>query len=415
MTQQDLKAALADLSAVRSDGEPIVSLYLDAHWSDEHQRERARLYVHDAIRLAVDHHKAHPQLEALRRTLGRVASEVALHIEQANEAQPHQGLAVFACEALGLWRVLLAPRPFRSELCVDGRPHLLQLARLADDAEPAIIAFVQDHGAQVYEVALGTIVNEATVERPVPRRHGEGGRVHGGAMPSAPSTAGGAFSRVERERKNQRHVEEVIGRVRREAVELLKQVWERDPRAHLVLVGTSEKVAVFERELPERMREKVVARLPRPPDQASSGGGRAEFLARAVQKVLAHERAAEAEQVEHAIGEALRGGLAVLGAEDVVLAVNERRVHRLILEEDFEKSGWRCRNCQALGMNHDEVCSFCQGPLARVDSLGEELIGRTLAEDGEIEVVSHNHRLHAYHGVAALLRQAHANGLSGRA
>ena len=410
MTQQDLKAALADLSEVRSDGEPIVSLYLDAHWSDEHQRERARLYVHDAIRLAVDHHKAHPQLEALRRTLGRVASEVALHIEQADEAQPHQGLAVFACEALGLWRVLLAPRPFRSELCVDGRPHLLQLARLADDAEPAIIAFVQDHGAQVYEVALGTIVNEATVERPVPRRHGEGGRVHGGAMPSARGTAGGASSR-----KNQRHVEEVIGRVRREAVELLRQAWERDPRAHLVLVGTSEKVAVFERELPERMREKVVARLPRPPDQASSGGGRAELLARAVQKVLAHERSAEAEQVEHAIGEALRGGLAVLGAEDVVLAVNERRVHRLILEEDFEKSGWRCRNCQALGMNHDEVCSFCQGPLARVDSLGEELIGRTLAEDGEIEVVSHNHRLHAYHGVAALLRQAHANGLSGRA
>lgn len=410
MTQQDLKAALADLSEVRSDGEPIVSLYLDAHWSDEHQRERARLYVHDAIRLAVDHHKAHPQLEALRRTLGRVASEVALHIEQADEAQPLQGLAVFACEALGLWRVLLAPRPFRSELCVDGRPHLLQLARLADDAEPAIIAFVQDHGAQVYEVALGTIVNEATVERPVPRRHGEGGRVHGGAMPSARGTAGGASSR-----KNQRHVEEVIGRVRREAVELLRQAWERDPRAHLVLVGTSEKVAVFERELPERMREKVVARLPRPPDQASSGGGRAELLARAVQKVLAHERSAEAEQVEHAIGEALRGGLAVLGAEDVVLAVNERRVHRLILEEDFEKSGWRCRNCQALGMNHDEVCSFCQGPLARVDSLGEELIGRTLAEDGEIEVVSHNHRLHAYHGVAALLRQAHANGLSGRA
>ena len=410
MTQQDLKAALADLSEVRSDGEPIVSLYLDAHWSDEHQRERARLYVHDAIRLAVDHHKAHPQLEALRRTLGRVASEVALHIEQADEAQPHQGLAVFACEALGLWRVLLAPRPFRSELCVDGRPHLLQLARLAEDAEPAIIAFVQDHGAQVYEVALGTIVNEATVERPVPRRHGEGGRVHGGAMPSARGTAGGASSR-----KNQRHVEEVIGRVRREAVELLRQAWERDPRAHLVLVGTSEKVAVFERELPERMREKVVARLPRPPDQASSGGGRAELLARAVQKVLAHERSAEAEQVEHAIGEALRGGLAVLGAEDVVLAVNERRVHRLILEEDFEKSGWRCRNCQALGMNHDEVCSFCQGPLARVDSLGEELIGRTLAEDGEIEVVSHNHRLHAYHGVAALLRQAHANGLSGRA
>ena len=38
-------------------------------------------------------------------------------------------------------------------------------------------------------MALGAIVNEATVERPVPRRHGEGGRVHAGAMPSAPRGA----------------------------------------------------------------------------------------------------------------------------------------------------------------------------------------------------------------------------------
>jgi peptide subunit release factor 1 (eRF1) len=297
---------------------------------------------------------------------------------------------------------------------VDGRPHLLQLARLADDVEPAIIAFVQDHGAQLYEVALGAIVNQATIERPVPRRHGEGGRVQGGVRASAQGTTGGAYSRVERERKNQRHVEELIGRVRREAVELLRQVWERDPRAHLVLVGTSEKVAVFERELPERMREKVLARLPRPPNTASRrGNGKAELLGQVVEKVIAHERAAEARQVEHAIGEAMRGGLAVIGAEDVVLAVNERRVHRLILEEDFERSGWRCRNCGALGTNHDEVCSFCQGPLARVDSLGEELVGRILAEDGEIEVVAHNNRLHEYNGVAALLRQARANGLSG--
>ena len=390
MTERDLKAALAELSEVRSDAEPIVTLYLDTAWTDEKQRERARLSVQEAVRRTLDHHSAHPQLEALRRTLGRVTAETAQRIDQAGEGA-QRGLAVFACESLRLWRVLTAPRPFQTALCVDARPHLLQLARLADDVEPAIIVVVQDQGAQLYEVALGAIVNEATIERPV-------------------------YSRAERERKSQRQLEEGVGRMRREAVELLRQAWERDPRANLVLVGTSEKVAAFERELPQRMREKVMARLPRPPGTASrKGNGKAELLGQVVEKVIAHERAAEAAQVEHAIGEAMRGGLAVLGAEDVVLAVNERRVHRLILEEDFQRAGWRCRNCEALGTNHDEVCSFCQGPLARVDSLGEELVVRILAEDGEIEVVAHNNRLHAYHGVAALLRQSHANGLSGRA
>ncbi|HEX7487778.1 MAG TPA: hypothetical protein VF341_02640, partial [Anaeromyxobacteraceae bacterium] len=107
MTQQELTDALADLAEMRSDAEPIVTLYLDTAWTDEKQRERARLYLNDAIRLAEDRHKAHPQLEALRRTLGRVAAETAQHIEQAAEAPPHHGLAVFACEALDLWRVLL--------------------------------------------------------------------------------------------------------------------------------------------------------------------------------------------------------------------------------------------------------------------------------------------------------------------
>ena len=64
-------------------------------------------------------------------------------------------------------------------------------------------------------------------------------------------------------------------------------------------------------------------------------------------------------------------------------------------------------------MNHDEVCSFCQGPLSRVAALGEELVGRVLAEAGEVEVVTHTNRLHAYDGLAALLRQARASALSG--
>jgi peptide subunit release factor 1 (eRF1) len=412
MTDLELRRALADLCELRSDAEPIVTLYLDTSWTDEKQRERSRLYVQEAARQAVDHHSAHPQLDALRRTLDRIARLAAERHGQVSDGAV-RGLAVFACESVGLWKVLESPRPFRSELCVDGRPHLMQLARLFDDVEPAVVAFVHDRGAQIYEVALGAIVNEATIEGAVPRRHGQGGRMRGGASASPNGTSGGAT--LEREAKNQRHVEEIIHRVRREAAEFLRQLWERDPRAHVVLVGTSEKVAAFERELPERMRERVLARLPRPPSKGAwTASGVSEVLASVVQKIAEHELASEAKQVEHAIGEAMRGGLAVLGPEDVVLAVNERRVHRLILEEDFERSGWRCRNCGALGMNHDEVCTFCQGALARVDALGEELVGRVLAEDGEVEVVAHTNRLHSYKGVAALLRQTKAKGLAGR-
>jgi hypothetical protein len=413
MTDHDLRRALAELCELRSDAEPIVTLYLDTSWTDEKQRERARVYVQEAVKKAVDQHAAHPQLDALRRTLGRVAQAAADRTGRPDGG--NRGLAVFACEALGLWRVLDVPRPFRNELCVDGRPHLLQLARLADDVEPAIIAFVHAGGVHVYEVALGVVVNEATIERAVPRRHASGA-FHGDDSAPHGLAHGPSAKLFERAGKNERHVEEVVDRTWREGADVLRSMWERDPHAQVVLVGTSEVVAGFERHLPDRMRERILARLPRPPGRESwrGNGQQKAVVEEVVAKLGEHERKAEAEAVEHAVGEALRGGMAVLGPDDVVLAVNERRVHRLILEEDFERSGWRCRNCGALGMTHDEVCSFCEGPLARVAALGEELMGRVLANDGEVEVVAHTNRLHSYAGVAALLRQAKARGLSGR-
>ena len=271
MTDLELKRVLSDLSNLRSDSEPIVTLYLDTRWTDEKQRERSRVFVQEASKQALDRHAAHPQREALRRTLERVGRLAA-----ENSGQPweggNSGLAVFACDvARAVARPALRPAlPRRA----GGRrpPHLLQLARLADDAEPAIVAFVHGRGAQLYEVVLGAVVRETRVEREVPRRHGEGGRPRGGAVPSARGAAGATF--YERERKNQRHVEELVERVRREAVERLRQLWEREPRAHLVLVGTSETVADFERDLPERMREKVLARLPRPPSKDARKGER---------------------------------------------------------------------------------------------------------------------------------------------
>ncbi len=413
MNDSDLRRALSELCGVRSDAEPIVTLYLDTRWNDEKQRERARVFVSDAVHQALATHRQHPQRDALERTLRRVAESAAEHHGQPADGEG-QGLAIVACDSLELWRVLSAPRPFTDQLSVDARPHLVQLARLADDLDPALVAFIHGRGAQIYELSLGAIVNEMTIEGDVPRKQGQGGRARGGAGPSPHGASGGAY--FEREAKNQRHVDEQVDRIYREVADFVRTLLARDRRAHLVLVGTSETLGEFERQLPEGIRERVLARLPRPPSKlAWEGPGREELVREVVDRLVDHERRSEADQVEHAIGEAMRGGMAVVGPEDVVLAVNERRVQRLILEEDFERTGWRCRNCGALGTTHDEVCSFCQGPLARVEALGEELVGRVLAEDGEVEVVAHTNRLHSYDGVAAVLRQAKPKGLSGRA
>lgn len=401
----DLDATLSELARLRAGDEPIVSAYLDLHWRDEQQRERVRLFVQERARGILGHYgEGAPGRPELARTLAKLQDFVAGLTTQAFETG-RNGLALFACESLGLWRPLFFARPFENELSADGVPHLAKLARLAEDVAPALVIVPSPEGADVYEVRLGELDVETSVRGHVPRGDAE-----------KPNPGAGKPGRTyEREARNERRAEEFAHRNRRAAAAGVTSLFDRRPGAKLVLVGTAGAVAAFERELPERITEHVVARVPRPRDWESADGMRRDGVKAVAEAVLGHEHEEERRAVDTVVGQALRGGLAVLGPEDVVLAVNEGRVHELVIEEDFRRAGWRCDNCDALGATAAsvEVCPFCAGDLHVVHELGEALVARTLAGGGRVEVVPHANRLHSYRGVAAFLRQTSANGLRG--
>lgn len=403
----ELDGTLSELARLRGGSEPIVSLYLDVRWSDEHQRERVRLFVQEKVRQMLAHYAdGSPGRAALERTLGRVQEFVTGLTTQAYEAH-RDGVAVFAHEGLGLWRTFFFGRSFENELCADGVPHLLQLARFADDQEPAIVVVPFQDGADLYQVKLGEVTAEEHVRGFVPR---------GGEKETNAGTAGSPFRRFEREDKNDRHAEEYIRKNRKATIEQVMKLLDETPRAHLVLVGIASTLAAFERDLPERIRDRVIARLPRPRAWESGNGLRRDgVLENAVKAVAEREASKEGEAIDAVVGEALRGGLGVLGPDDVVEALNQGRVHRLVLEECFELTGWRCDNCDAMGANAEtaERCPYCGGDLRVLRDLGEAMVARTLAEDGDVEVVAHANKLHSYRGVGAFLRQTSATGLKG--
>jgi len=54
MSTVDLRTRLRELARFESDGAPVVSVYLNTEWVDEHQRERARIFVKNALAEARD-------------------------------------------------------------------------------------------------------------------------------------------------------------------------------------------------------------------------------------------------------------------------------------------------------------------------------------------------------------------------
>jgi release factor family 10 len=401
----ELDGTLTELARLRSGSEPIVTLTLDVRWGDEQQRSRVRVFVQERIRQILAQYPAGtPGRDGLARTLVRIHDHVAALTRRALEEEK-RGHTLFACEALGLWRAMFFARPLENALDTDAIPHLLQLARLADDVAPAIVVVPAPEGADVYSVRLGEIEAEATLRGLVPREDE-------GTFPPSPTRPGQHYERSE---KNERHVRALVDKNRRAAAAHVTALFDQRPGAKLVLVGTAETVAAFERELPERAREEIVARVPRPRAWASGDGLRRDGVKALAEKVVVREREDERVVVDRVVGEALRGGLGVLGPDDVVLALNEGRVHTLVIEDDLRRAGWRCDNCGALGASAEaaEVCPYCAGDLRVVHDLCEALVARALAQGAEIQVLPHAKKLHGYRGVAAFLRQTAPTGLRG--
>jgi hypothetical protein len=401
----DLDGVLGELARLRSGSEPIVTLYLDVRWHDEQQRERVRLCVREKSRAILGHYADDaPGRPALARTLDKIEGFVEGLTDQAYEAN-RDGCALFACEGTGLWRPLFFARPFDDELCADGIPHLGQLARLSERQRPVLVVVPSLEGADIYEVRLGEVDVEASVRGPVARSDTE--RLNAGTAQ--------ARRESEREARIERRQEEWARRNRQAAAAQVTLLFDRMPGARIILVGTAESSAAFARELPDRVRAALAAKVPLPRAWASSGGIRRNGVRELTREILGDGHDGAVREVDRVVGEAMRGGVAVVGPDDVVLAVNQGRVHTLVVEEDFERRGFSCDNCGALGPDVEaaEICPFCAGELRAVQNLREALVARTLAGGGRVELVRHEHRLHSYKGVGAFLRQTAQNGLRG--
>ncbi len=231
----DLDRTLSELARRRSGDEPIVSVYLDVRWGDERQRERATVFVRDRAREVLAHYLPEsPGRAGLERTLGRAEALVAELARQALEAS-QAGLALFACEALGLWRPLFFRRPFRDALSADGVPHLTQLARLADHVPPAIVAAPGPDGADLLRVGLGEVEVEGSLRGPVPRRDTD----------VFDAGTGKPGRQYERPRNDERHQEAFEQKNRRAAAAQVTRLFDERPGSKVVLVGTSEALAAF--------------------------------------------------------------------------------------------------------------------------------------------------------------------------
>ncbi|HSL52720.1 MAG TPA: hypothetical protein VK878_26920 [Candidatus Deferrimicrobiaceae bacterium] len=371
----DLHARLTALGKIDRAPAPVVTAYLNTRWADEHQRNRVRIFLKN-------------ELAEARRAPGPRPSEADLDwVEAQGEALLNQtampetnGVALFACEALGLREIIPSRVPFENAFTVAETPLLRPLLELGEKAPSTLVVFVDTETARLVPLTATGAGEEVTLVADVPGHHSRGGW--------AQMAQSGYRLHIQDHRA--RHFEAVVAS--------LIGLMEGHGLRSIVLAGEPRNVAVFRKELPPRLAASVVGTV---------AGARHEAIGIIVDRAaeyLPHVQGQrEAEGVDAALTAAAKRGKASAGLEATLKAINRGAVHRLYLLKGWSAPGRRCGKCGTLQDGFTWTCPACGGEAVAVE-LGEAMAERVVANGGAVETIEVHQPLAAAGGVAAELR-----------
>jgi peptide subunit release factor 1 (eRF1) len=348
-----------------------VSVYLNTHWSDEHQRDRTRVFLSRELRRATAAGLAAPgDLEWL-------AQEGRAFIDQSTRPEA-QGVALFACHALGLRDVIPVRTPFAETFVVDEQPDLRPLVALLDEHPSAIIVFVDGDSARLIPLHAQGAEEEVRLEHTVPGHHKRG------------DWAQLAQSRYARHIETHRH--EHFSAV----AEAVTHVVDAQGIRRILLAGHEDRLSTFRDHLPERVQRLVVGHVP-----ATSWESASAITHRAAERLDLQEHSDEAADVDGILTEAAKGGRAVAGP-GTLEAARRGAIHRLYILANLRRRGHQCEQCDAL-QEAGARCWLCGGATREVD-LASALVDRVVATGGTVETIVEHAGLAAVEGIAARLR-----------
>jgi peptide chain release factor subunit 1 len=349
--QAELRSLMRRLAEIESPDAPILSVYLDlrpeAHGEAPGRRPQ-RTQVRDRLREIADTYRPHA---VGRDSLDADAQRITSLLSEA-DFDGIDGLALFACQAAGLWEEVWAPIPFALQVSAGPTADLFQLAELLDESEAAVVALVDTNTCRMFVTRRGGLEERPGPDEPTAehQRHDQGG-----------------WSQA----RYQRHIDMQDKRFAKEAAQAIERLVDEANAKHLVLAGDERSLTVLQPELSPRIGALV--------EQLEHIGMRASSrkVAELVEPLLtAMRQADDAEAADRVVAGVRAGELGVGGIDAVAVALERGQVHELVLDSS-----------------------------ARLDeALRAELVRQATLTAAEVMVVDGHAGLLALGGVGATLR-----------
>ncbi len=356
---------LQELAALVMDDAPVLSLYLHL---DRHNR-------------STDEHKlALRQLLAQAAEQGAAAADVE-RIERFFESEfdrQARSVACFSCQARKFWRAFPLLVPVQNAIYVGRRPYVKPLSDILDNYECFAVIMVDREGARVLTYRLGGLADTAGTLGTEVKRHKQGGLAA---------------------QKLQRYEDQEARHNLKEAAEWAADYLAENGITRAVLSGTEENLATFKTVMPRPLADKVVGAV-------NLGGNAtpAEAWERAFDVAQAAQKEQEADLLEQVVTLAHKGGAGALGLADTLAALQQGRVHQLLVDPTLRKPGAQCSHCHAVVVEQHEACPYCGGKLLPSADVVNLAVHAAMDAGVKVSSLESNARLAEIGQIAAVLR-----------
>ena len=300
----------------------------------------------------------------------------------SNKRMLRKGIVLISSSGSAFWKEYSLNVPVKNELIVDKTPYAKPLMDILDNYQKYVVLLVDKESARIFAVHLGEIVEYGEVHTPaIPGKHKKGGWF--------------ALSQNHYER----HIDFHIGIHLKDVVEKLESFMSGEYIGRLIIGGSDEAISIIKGMLHKTILDKVIGyakvEMFAKPD---------EVLKRVEPIVSAYEKKKEEEEVENLIARTLKNENAVLGLDNVVNALQEQRVMKLVFAKDYKASGYNCSSCGSLSVQKIDPCPLCNGKMESVDYMVDLVGQKAIQQSALIEVVSESKKLLDAGGIGAFLR-----------
>jgi peptide chain release factor subunit 1 len=362
---------------------PVTTLYLNVDGRENIRPEDYRHRLETMVKEALSKESDETRIKFIESDLARISHFVNDEFERNNT----RGLAVFACGD-DLWQTIELTLPVEDHLVVNRTPHVRILETLLDEYETIGVLITDKQKARLLVIELGRIVEREEVVDPVPRHDDDKG---------------------DWEKDHVRdHSAAIASQHMRNAATAMFDLYQRCHFEHLVVFVADELKDELCKNLHDYLKQRKVGRGNLPLNTSDH-----EIVNASHGLVQKWKRNRENEDVSRlraalAINDVARrssGELvgAVVGLEDTLQAIYEKRVETLLVSAGFTAEGWRCPGCNCIA-TVGRRCRVCGDEMTLVDDVVEEAVEDAIGQKCRVEFCSDNADLDVMGRIGALLR-----------